>query len=69
VNSNVHGTTHEIPLDRLKLEELKPIDGVSEYLVFVKKPERYLEIALFHTLEPILRTISICRQRGYTYDI
>lgn len=33
VNSSVHGTTHEIPLDRLKIEELKPIDGVPEYLV------------------------------------
>ena len=33
VNSSVHGTTHEIPLDRLKVEELKPIDGVPEYLV------------------------------------
>jgi len=33
VNSSVHGTTHEIPIDRLKIEELKPIDGVPEYLV------------------------------------
>ena len=33
VNSSVHGTTHEIPLDRLKAEELKPIEGVPEYLV------------------------------------
>ncbi|VVB84816.1 Integrase core domain protein [uncultured archaeon] len=33
VNSSVHGTTHEIPLDRLKAEELKPTDGVPEYLV------------------------------------
>lgn len=33
VNSSVHGTTHEIPLDRLKIEELKPIGGVPEYLV------------------------------------
>jgi hypothetical protein len=33
VNSNVHGTTHEIPLERLKSEGLKPIDGVPEYLV------------------------------------
>jgi len=33
VNSSVHGTTHEIPLERLKAEELKPIDGVPEYLV------------------------------------
>lgn len=33
VNSSMHGTTHEIPLERLKEEELKPIDGVPEYLV------------------------------------
>ena len=33
VNSSVHGTTHEIPLERLKAEDLKPIEGVPEYLV------------------------------------
>jgi transposase len=33
VNSEVHGTTHEIPLERLKTEGLKPINGVPEYLV------------------------------------
>jgi transposase len=33
VNSSVHGTTHEIPLERLKSEGLKPIDLVPEYLV------------------------------------
>jgi transposase len=33
VNSDLHGTTHEIPLERLKAEGLKPIDGVPEYLV------------------------------------
>lgn len=33
VNSDVHGTTHEIPLERLKSQGLKPIDGVPEYLV------------------------------------
>lgn len=33
VNSDVHGTTHEIPLERFKSEELKPIDGVPEYIV------------------------------------
>ncbi len=33
VNSEVHGTTHEIPLERLKAEGLKPINGVPEYLV------------------------------------
>jgi len=29
----VHGTTHEIPIKRHKLEELKPIDAVPEYLI------------------------------------
>ncbi|MCZ7401057.1 MAG: IS21 family transposase [Candidatus Methanoperedens sp.] len=33
VNSSMHGTTHEIPLERLKSEGLKPIDGVPEYHV------------------------------------
>lgn len=33
INSSVHGTTHEIPLERLKSEEMKPIDFVPEYLV------------------------------------
>jgi hypothetical protein len=33
VNSEVHGTTHEIPLERLKLEGLKPLDRVTEYLI------------------------------------
>ena len=33
VNSEVHGTTHEIPLDRLNLEGLKPLNGVTEYLI------------------------------------
>jgi len=30
VNSEVQGITHEIPLERLKAEELKPINGVTE---------------------------------------
>jgi len=33
VNSEVHGTTHEIPLERLKAEGLKPISGIPEYLI------------------------------------
>lgn len=33
VNSEVHGTTHEIPLERFKSEELKPINEVPEYLI------------------------------------
>src|SRR5659263_556659 len=30
---HLHGSTHEIPLDRFKAEGLKPINGVPEYLV------------------------------------
>ncbi|MDO9517428.1 MAG: IS21 family transposase [Methanosarcinaceae archaeon] len=33
VNSSVHGTTHEIPIERHKLEELRPIDTMPEYLL------------------------------------
>jgi transposase len=33
VNSEVHGTTHEIPLERLKVEGLKPLTGVTEYII------------------------------------
>ena len=33
VNSEVHGTTHEIPLERLKVEGLKPLNGVTEYII------------------------------------
>ena len=33
VNSSVHGTTHEIPIERHKLEELKPIDTIPEYFI------------------------------------
>lgn len=33
VNSRVHGTTHEIPFERLKLEGLKPVDRVPAYLI------------------------------------
>lgn len=40
VNSSVHGTTHEIPLERLKSEELKPIDGVPAYLVVREEPRK-----------------------------
>jgi transposase len=34
VNSRVHGTTHEVPLERLKEENLQPIDGKPEYIVY-----------------------------------
>ena len=33
VNSEVHGTTHEIPLERLKVEGLKTLTGVTEYII------------------------------------
>jgi len=33
VNTSSHGTTHEIPVERLKKEELTPIEGVPAYVV------------------------------------
>jgi len=33
VNSSVHGTTHEIPLERFKMENLIPLDQVPTYRV------------------------------------
>jgi len=33
VNTNSHGTTHEIPVERLKLEGLSPVEGVPAYVV------------------------------------
>ena len=46
----MHGTTHEIPLDRLKTEELKPTDGVPEYLVIREEKRTISRIVLFHIL-------------------
>jgi transposase len=40
VNSNEHGTTHEIPKERIKSEGLKPIDGVPEYLIFLEETRK-----------------------------
>jgi transposase len=40
VNSSAHGTTHEIPLERLKSEGLKPIDGVPEYLIILEETRK-----------------------------
>jgi len=34
VNSRVHGTTHEIPKERLNEEDLHPLDGKPEYIVY-----------------------------------
>jgi len=34
VNSKVHGTTHEVPLERLKKENLQSLDGKPEYIVY-----------------------------------
>ena len=31
VNSRIHGTTHEIPYERSKKEQLNPMDSVQEY--------------------------------------
>jgi transposase len=33
VNSSIHGTTHEIPVERLKLEGLNPVEVVPAYVV------------------------------------
>jgi transposase len=33
VNSSVHGTTHEIPIQRHKLEKLKSVDTIPEYFI------------------------------------
>lgn len=35
VNSGVHGTTHEVPRERLREEELQPIDGKPEFVVYL----------------------------------
>jgi hypothetical protein len=35
VNSKVHGTTHEIPIERVKEENLQPLDGKPEYIVYL----------------------------------
>jgi len=40
INSNIHGTTHEIPLDRLKNEGLTPIDSVPEYLLIYEETRK-----------------------------
>lgn len=40
INSNIHGTTHEIPLDRLKIEELKTVDRVPEYLLIYEETRK-----------------------------
>ena len=32
VNSQIHGTTHEIPLERLKKESLNPLSSVPAYM-------------------------------------
>ena len=35
VNSKIHGTTHEVPKERLKEENLKSLDGKPEYIVYL----------------------------------
>ena len=37
VNSQIHGTTHEIPYERLKNEKLNPMNSVPEYSVRVEE--------------------------------
>ena len=36
VNSRIHGTTHEIPHERLKKEQLNPMDSVRDYSVRIE---------------------------------
>jgi hypothetical protein len=48
VNSSVHGTTHEIPLERHKQEGLQPIDAVPEYFLIREEQEKFPETALSH---------------------
>ncbi len=33
VNAKVHGTTYEVPLERLKLEDLRPLNSVTPYQI------------------------------------
>lgn len=40
VNSSEHGTTYEIPLERLKSEGLKPVDEVPEYLIVLEETRK-----------------------------
>ena len=40
VNSSVHGTTHEIPIERHKYEGLQPIDAVPEYLLISEETRK-----------------------------
>ena len=37
VNSHIHGTTHEIPHERLKNEHLNPMDSVQDYSIRIEK--------------------------------
>lgn len=40
VNSSEHGTTHEIPQERLESEGLKPIDALPEYLIVLEETRK-----------------------------
>ena len=37
VNSQIHGTTHEIPHERLKKEQLNPMDSVQDYSIRIEE--------------------------------
>ena len=37
VNSQIHGTTHEIPHERLKNEQLNPMDSVQDYFIRIEE--------------------------------
>ena len=37
VNSQIHGTTHEIPYERLRKEQLNPLDSVQAYSIRIEE--------------------------------
>jgi hypothetical protein len=53
VNSEVHGTTHEILLERLKLEGLKPLNRVTEYLIIREEKRTISRGYSFESVTPI----------------
>src|SRR5659263_161656 len=51
VNSTVHGTTYQIPLERFKEENLNPLGQVPPYKVVHKETEKSPKIVIFHFWE------------------
>ena len=63
VNAQVHGTTHEIPLERLKDEELNPISSVPPYMTRkeeIRKVSRDCYVS--YRGEQVFRPLEICRK-------